>query len=111
MLRRVGALYLCLLLMLTGCTTARASTQLESRLSNLEVDVSRLRNQMDRLESQLLRGNRLQAQPQLVFPRKPEKSISPTDAMFDRLATLVIELKERVNKLEVRLSKLEAKQQ
>lgn len=110
MIRQMGALYLCLLLILTGCTTARASTQLESRLSNLEVDVSHLQNQVDHLESQLHRSSQLRAQPQLTSPQlKPEKSISPTDSMFDRLATLVIELKERLNNLEARLSKLEAK--
>ena len=87
------------------------SQQVESRLNALELDFRNLELRINQLESQLNQTRRG------VSPRTPATS-TPTnrgrnqpqlsrEQMFDRLATLVIELKQQVNQLEARVSKLE----
>ncbi len=105
-----------LLTALSGCTSAQAASDMfESRISRLEVDNYQLRSQLNQVESQLnaisqsqyriAQGNRT-APP--VFPQGNKQRLS-NDQMFDRLATLVIELKQRISKLEVQVAELKKK--
>ncbi|MDM9379732.1 hypothetical protein QUB80_03330 [Chlorogloeopsis sp. ULAP01] len=89
-----------------------ASQQVESRLSNLEADFRRLEAQVNQLQSQ--RGQPRSPSPTTTLtPRQtsPGRNLSPQerDKMFDRLATLVVELKQQVNTLEERVVKLESR--
>ncbi len=87
------------------------SQQVESRLNALELDFRNLELRINQLESQLNQTRRG------VSPRTPATSTPNNrgrnqpqlsrEQMFDRLATLVIELKQQVNQLEARVSKLE----
>jgi BMFP domain-containing protein YqiC len=91
---------------------------LNTRISSLEAQSTQLRSLVSRLESQVnqLESTRFQgpskapplspkASPSLPSPGKP---VSPADPKFERLATLVIEQRERINDLETRLARLEA---
>ena len=77
-------------------------TSLRTRVNRLETEVRRLNQQVFRL-SQTTRTSNQRIPPSRVEPIPVE----PTDPMFDRLATLVIELKERVTTLETRMEQLE----
>ena len=83
---------------------------LESRLNNLESDFYRLESQVNRIETQL---NRVGASQLKIpnnsppFQRPRRLSQQQRDKMFDRLATLVIELKQDIKELQKRVSQLE----
>lgn len=86
-----------------------SSQQVESRINNLEADLNRVRSQLNQIQSQMGQ-TRLSPSPRTTLtPRQPSRNLSQTerDKMFDRLATLVIELRQQVNKLETRVSQLE----
>lgn len=91
-----------------------AQSGVDSRVSRLEAEVTTLRGQISQLQSQVNRlGNR--SNSGVAAPRvevsEPEYSApnSIPKSMFDRLATLVIELKERMDKLEARIAALEGR--
>ncbi|MBD2777437.1 hypothetical protein [Iningainema tapete] len=118
-MKRIGlvglALFLVIILWGGLLSNTASSQQIESRISTLEADINRLESQVNQLQAQL--GNQGRTSP------SPRTNITPTgeprsrrnlstqerDRMFDRLATLVVELKQQVNKLETRLSKLESR--
>ncbi|MFB6276595.1 MAG: hypothetical protein ABEI32_10695 [Halothece sp.] len=108
---------LCLLLILLLALVPRFSNAqgigLESRMSQLESEIFQLRSRLSNLESQISRANPPSRQPSqrpdIPSPSPRRQTIPPSDEMFDRLATLVIELKERVQTLEKKVAKLEAK--
>ncbi len=89
------------------------SQQLDSRIINLEFDINRLESRINQIELQLSQTRPLP--PPGNGNRKPSVSsrgrrMSPEqDKMFDRLATLVIELKQDIKSLEKRVNKLESK--
>jgi len=103
----------CLLLVLGFVLIPRFSNAqsigLESRLSRLEAEVFQLRSRLSNLESQISRVDRSAPSPSL--PSLRQQTINPSSEMFDRLATLVIELKERVQTLEAKVFQLEENQQ
>jgi BMFP domain-containing protein YqiC len=81
-----------------------------SRVTNLDADISRLETRLNRVEAQLSQLTRGQT-PVSPVPaptnsgrKQPQLS---REQMFDNLATLVVETKEQVNKLQARVSKLE----
>jgi hypothetical protein len=91
-----------------------AQSGVDSRVSRLEAEITTLRGQLNQLQSQVNRlGNR--SNSGVSAPRvevsEPEYSApnSIPKSMFDRLATLVIELKERIDKLEARIAALEGR--
>lgn len=94
---------------------AQSTARLDSRLSRLEAENFQLRARLNRLESQISREFR-QPRAQLTPPRRTETapSVAPSpgtlsdDPMFERLATLVIELKERIQTLEQQVAQLQA---
>ena len=102
-------LILLLLELWIGVAKAQTLSSLKGRVSRLESANARLSNRLSRLESQVKRGrspNSL-ANREPISPPSPSPAPSIDDPMFDRLATLVIELKERINALEARVEALE----
>ncbi|MEW5858844.1 MAG: hypothetical protein AB1861_15880 [Cyanobacteriota bacterium] len=92
-------------------TLAQETSYLESRISRLEAETYQLRSQINQLQSQVLGLNQ---STQRTDSTKPAPPIGPrgnrpasADPMFDRLATLAIELKQRINKLEAQVTELQ----
>ncbi|MEH2251995.1 hypothetical protein [Nostoc sp.] len=88
------------------------SQQVESRINNLEADFNRVESRLNQIESQLGQSRQSPSRRTTLTPRQSTGSrgnLSQPDRMFDRLATLVVELKQQVNKLEERVSKLETR--
>ena len=84
------------------------STQFQSQLNNLESDFFRLESRLNRIESQLRQsGVRVPINRSGSTDRKARPSQIQGGQMFDNLATLVIEVKQDLRKLEKRVSKLE----
>lgn len=103
------------LLLQRSFTPAFASPALASRISRLEAANLQLRLQVNRLESQVSRLTARESQPRRnVQPELPSAPASPSvstpeeNPLFKQLATLVIELKERVTELEQRVDQLES---
>ncbi len=88
------------------------SQQIESRLYNLEADVNRVESRLNQIESVLNQNRSQSSRLPVTLPqpaRNNRRNVSQQDPMFDRLATLVVELKQQVNKLETRVAKLESR--
>ncbi len=111
-----GVVLILVLAVLPGCTSAQAASDMfESRISRLEVDNYQLRSQLNQLEShidaisqsqyRITQRNRT-APP--AFPQVSKQRLS-NEQMLDRLATLVIELKQRISQLEVQVGELKKK--
>ena len=83
-------------------TPAQSTTQLEFRITQLESQISELRGQIYSLQNQGSGVNR----PQSPSRRTTARMLSG-DPLFDNLATLAIETKQDVLKIQERLSKLE----
>jgi len=100
-------------LVLPNRAIAQSTAQLESRLGRLESDIYQVRSELSRLESQIYNlgrsGSSTVAPPQSAPRYEPNfpRSSPSQPAMFDRLATLAIELKERITSLESRVTRLE----
>ncbi len=110
-IKRIGAIAFALVLLFLGqqiFLPEKASAQLDARLSRLESEVTLLRSSISRLETSLSRVDRGNIP---ALPTTPRSDRPPTyrsdDPMFDRLATLAIELRERIDNLEGRVSALE----
>ncbi|PHM08733.1 hypothetical protein [Nostoc sp. 'Peltigera malacea cyanobiont' DB3992] len=89
-----------------------SSQQAQSRINNLEADFNRMESQLNQIQSQLGSSRQSPSRRTTLTPRQSSGSrgnLSQQDQMFDRLATLVVELKQQVNKLEARVSKLETR--
>lgn len=111
------ALVLTASLVISG-SGAQASINDSSRISRLETEIFTLRSQLNRLESEVSRLRRQNQSPatisvpEVVPPDSPSNRSpnEPTLAeQFDNLAILAIELKDRINSIEERLSEIEAK--
>lgn len=92
------------------------SQRVQSRISALEVDIRGIESRLNRIETQLNQSRefesprtRSSAPPALPSNSGQNQSQLNREQMFDRLATLVIELKQQVNKLEARVSQLESR--
>ncbi|MEG4942006.1 hypothetical protein [Microcoleus sp. F4-D5] len=88
-------------------TPAQSASQLEFRITQLESQISELRGQIYSLQNQGSRVNR-PLSPSLPSSGRTNPRVRSGDPMFDNLATLVIETKQDVIKIQERLSKLEA---
>ena len=112
MFKKIGIICLVLCLgfaLLPRLTLAQSSAFLESRVSRLETENIELRSQLSRIDSQLaqLAGRRSTSnRPAPSISSQPNRQVSSSDPMFERLATLVIELKERVQALESQVAAL-----
>lgn len=105
-IKPLGILILILLLWFSWqtVTPAQSTTQLESRISRIEFENTTLRSRISQLESQV---SRLSSNAGIDFSQsvpadRSTSAASPLadDPTFKRLATLVIELKERVVAVE-----------
>ncbi len=91
-----------------------SSQQVESRINNLEADFNRFQLRLSQVEAQL---NQSRQSPSLRISNNPPQSQTPRrnlsqperDRIIDRLSILIVELKQQVNKLETRVSKLESR--
>lgn len=97
---------------------AQSTIGLESRLSRLEAENLQLRSQLSTIQSQLYQLNGRSPSPGTTpirpapptvgtpAPRRPGNQPLSSDPMFQRLANLAIELKERVQALEAQVAQL-----
>lgn len=111
-MKKVGLLLLAVILIFItwGGLISRpvSSQQVQSRLNNLLSDFSRLESRVNRIEAQLGQGGvRLPVNRSSSTAKKKRPLQIQGEEMFDNLATLVIELKQDVKKLEERVAKLE----
>ena len=90
------------------------SQQQQSRLNAVEIDINRIETRLNRIESQISQVGRFgSSRPPVDPPPQPPNNSGRNqpqlsrEQMFDRLATLVIELREQIKELEARVSKLE----
>ena len=101
----IALLFLGLLaLSLQSYSPAEAQAGLESRVSRLETELIGIQSRLSQLGSSLPRQSI--SVPPPTLPSGTQR-VASTDPQFDRLATLVIELKERVTILETRFNTLE----
>jgi outer membrane murein-binding lipoprotein Lpp len=86
-----------------GIGNLPATASVESDVVRLESEIFQLRSQVGRLESDVRRlssPGRSNASDDSTATTQPGLSNLSGDPMFDRLATLVIELNRRVDRLE-----------
>lgn len=104
-----------IIIILLGLLSSPASSQqIESRLNNLQADFNRVESRLNQIESQLGQNRQPSSARTTLTPpqssaNRRNLSQSGQQQMFDRLATLVIELKQQVNKLETRVSQIESR--
>ncbi|MEB3277442.1 MAG: hypothetical protein VKK42_00785 [Lyngbya sp.] len=90
---------------------AQASTnsQLEFRIRRLEAQISQLRGEISSLRFQSSPPiNPVEVPPTENIPPDPRSHLMSGDPMFDRLATLVIELKQDFQQLQERVDEIES---
>lgn len=102
-------LVVAVILLLWQTATPAQLSQSDLRVSRLESELLSLRNRMSQLEAAIGRTSPPASSGTLSAPSLPSPAVDayPTPAMFDRLATLVIELRERVNTIDARLREVE----
>lgn len=111
----LGAICLLAIALVWGHGSAQASV--ESRLSRLESAMSYVRSHVRQLDSEVRRlSQAVRNQETVIPPRREDLVTSPPpstiseDPLFERLATLAVELKERLDSLEARVEELESRQ-
>lgn len=77
----------------------------ESRLARVESELAGLRSQLNQLSINRSSPGVLVPAPRNSLP--PQRASRFTDSQFDRLATLVIESRDRIEALEAKVAKLE----
>lgn len=93
-----------MILLFQGRTQAQSSANFQADINNLRSEVSQLRAEVSALRSQ--RGYAPSAPS--VPPSRRARSPELSDAqIIDRLATLAIEAKDRLNALESRVTNIE----
>jgi polyhydroxyalkanoate synthesis regulator phasin len=91
----------------TRLTFAQSDTAVRAEILSLRSRVERLDSEVRRLSQSLSHPERTSGSPSPSIVNGRE--IGRSDPMFERLATLVIELKERIIDLEKRMTQLEQK--
>lgn len=107
----IACIAIFLAIIIWGSLVSAPTTSQESRVYSLELDVRGIESRLNRIESQLnqIGGSAIPAPPQSSSNLGRNRQRLSGDPMFDRLATLAIELKERIDKLDGRVSKLESR--
>ncbi|MBD2386644.1 hypothetical protein [Cylindrospermum sp. FACHB-282] len=88
--------------------------QVDSRINNLEFDLRRLDLRLNQIELQLSKigqspSSRITLTPPSSNGSRRSLAQSERDKMLERLSTLVVELKQQVNNLDKRVSKIESR--
>lgn len=101
-----------LVFLLVAQTTLNFKPVSAQSLSSLSSEVFSLKAKLNQLENQVQNLKQTRSpqpyNPPLAVPQSPPNpSLGRSDPMFERLATLLIELKERVTALEKRTTELE----
>jgi uncharacterized coiled-coil protein SlyX len=97
-------------LIMAPLTLAQETSYLESRISRLEAENYQMRSLITQLDAQvdaLQQSGASRRSP--TVPSRVTRTTPSSDPMFDRLATLVVELKQRINKLEAQVAALQKK--
>ena len=94
-----------LVLLLQACPPAQAQAGLDSRVSRLETELVGIQTRLNQIEASRSRQGISVPTPVPSGDRRGGRQILAADPQFDRLATLVVELKERVTALEARLNR------
>lgn len=96
--------------------SARSDLNLKSDIISLQARISRLEQEVNRLKNSNSRPNPRPTRTNQSTPPSPTRvnppivdgrAIGASDPFYERLATLVIELKEDVKSIDRRLSKIE----
>lgn len=105
----LACLTLLLVIIAWWLVPAPALPQDQSRINALEVDINGIESRLNRIEAQLNQRRGGAPVPPPAINSGRNRQPQTREQMFERLATLVIELKQQVNKLETRVSKLESR--
>ena len=107
-MKRFLVLGIAILLVIATQFFAPADAQIglvESRLTRVESELIGIQSQLSQLSASSPRGS--VSVPSASVSPSPPRSGKFTDAQFDRLATLVIESRDRIKTLEEKVAKLE----
>ncbi|MBW4665259.1 MAG: hypothetical protein KME01_13825 [Chroococcus sp. CMT-3BRIN-NPC107] len=113
MYKKVLLLCLATILVIISWYGLNSAAFSQSSQFNIQADISRIESRLNRLEAQISQISRGQAPSAIASPSPSPRNLGrkqpqlSSEQMFDNLATLVIETKDRVNKLQARVSKLE----
>ncbi|MTJ08509.1 hypothetical protein FJR38_09880 [Anabaena sp. UHCC 0253] len=110
MFRRFLLMGVLVIIVWSGILLNTASPQqVDFRVNNLEADVRTLNLRLQQLELMVRKNNQLPSANSLPgSPNLRQKLTQPQqEKMFDNLATLVVELNQKVNKLTMRVNQLE----
>lgn len=103
----IASLVLLLLLVSQMHLPVEAQPGLDSRVSRLESDLVGIQNRLNQLQGSVSRQGGISTPALGSLSEQRSRRVTSADPQFDRLATLVIELKERVTSLEERLTRFE----
>jgi outer membrane protein TolC len=101
----LGSVALMLLALQTFLPAQAQVGLVESRLARVESELAGIRSQLSQLSA--LRPSPGVAVPAPRTALPPQRPTKFTDAQFDRLATLVIESRDRIEALEAKVAQLE----
>ncbi len=118
---RIFLVLFCLFIVSFGVGVIYTPSVSAQSISRLDSRIDRLRFRLRKLEAQVRRLS--QSNPRAASPSPDvgrssqfedppivdDDPIDPNDPLFKRLATLVIEIKDDINKIEARLDNLEQK--
>lgn len=90
----------------TQISVASESSYVNSQLQNLRSRLRSLESQVRRLDNSMTRPSPSVPRLERNYPNTVQEEVP--DPMFQRLATLVIELKEELRELETRVNQLES---
>ena len=108
MLRRLLITGICVMIVWSGILLKTAlPQQVDFRVNNLESDVRSLQLRLQQLELMVSKNNQLPAANNLQISPNFRQNLSEQEKMFNKLATLVIELNQKINKLTIRVNQLE----
>ena len=110
MLRRLLITGVCVIIVWSGILLNSASPQqVDFRVNNLESDVRSLQLRLQQLELMVSKNNQLPAANNSPVSPNVRQNLSQSqqEKMFKNLATLVVELNQKINKLTIRVNQLE----
>ena len=106
MFRKLLITTVCVIIVWSGILLNSASPQqVDFRVSNLESDVRSLQLRLQQLELMVSKNNQLPTtNNSQVVPPNLKNYLSQQEKMLNNLATLVVELNQKVNKLTIRVN-------